>query len=241
METMWRKVLLIGGRLLPYLRSAAPSALALGVIALLVATWWLGPSWPMNGEYPLAAWQMRALVTLGVILVVAMFWGFMLAGRLRKVDSAKAEAEQELEDPILPYERRQQRLLDRQLALLKNNLPGRKGVYRLPWYLVMGLEDAGKSSLIQRSGQTYTLTNVTRNSRADHNPIGFDWWIGDDGVLIDPDGELLSQGYDDGAGSELPHRLWQHFIYWLERNRPQRPLNGVVLTVDVASLSVTSE
>ncbi|WP_041342276.1 type VI secretion system membrane subunit TssM [Marinobacter similis] len=241
METMWRKVLLIGGRLLPYLRSAAPLALALGVIALLVATWWLGPSWPMNGEYPLAAWQMRALVTLGVILVVAMVWGFMLASRLRKVDSAKAEAEQELEDPILPYERRQQRLLDRQLASLKNNLPGRKGVYRLPWYLVMGLEDAGKSSLIQRSGQTYTLTNVTRNSRADHNPIGFDWWIGDDGVLIDPDGELLSQGYDDGAGSELPHRLWQHFIYWLERNRPQRPLNGVVLTVDVASLSVTSE
>lgn len=48
---MWRKVLLIGGRLLPYLRSAAPLALALGVIALLVATWWLGPSWPMNGEY----------------------------------------------------------------------------------------------------------------------------------------------------------------------------------------------
>lgn len=75
---------------------------------------------------------MRALVTLGVILVVAMVWGFMLASRLRKVDSAKAEAEQELEDPILPYERRQQRLLDRQLASLKNNLPGRKGVYRLP-------------------------------------------------------------------------------------------------------------
>jgi len=236
---MWRKALLIGGRLLPFLRSAAPLTLVLGVVALIVVTWWLGPTWSMNGEYPLAAWQMRALVTLGVILLVALVWGLALASRLRKVANAEAEAQQEVEDPILPLERKQQRLLDRQLSALKTNLPGRQGVYRLPWYLVMGLEQAGKSSLIQRSGQTYTLTNVTRNSRADQNPLGFDWWIGDDGVLIDPDGELLSQSYGEGASSELTHRLWQHFIHWLEQNRPQRPLNGVVLTVDVASLSMT--
>ncbi|MEE2761956.1 MAG: type VI secretion system membrane subunit TssM [Pseudomonadota bacterium] len=241
METMLRKALLIGARLSPYLRKAAPATLVLGVLVLLVATWWLGPSWPMNGEYPLAAWQMRALVTLAVVLMVAMVWGLMLASRLRKVASADAEAQQEIEDPILPFERRQQRLLDRQLSALKANLPGRQGVYRLPWYLVMGLEEAGKTSLIQRSGQTYTLTNVTRNNRADHNPLGFDWWIGDHGVLIDPDGELLSQDPERGAGTELSQRLWQHFIGWLEANRPQRPLNGVVLGVDLAQLSVASD
>lgn len=235
---MWRKALLIGRWLLPYLKNAAPVTLTLGVIALLAATWWLGPRWQLNGEFPLAAWQMRALVTLGVVLVVAMVWGTMLARRLRKVNVKQAEAQKEQEDPILPMERKQQRLLDRQLAALKSNLPGRKGIYRLPWYLVMGLEDAGKTSLIQRSGQTYTLTNVTRNNRGDRNAFGFDWWIGDDGVLIDPDGELLSQSQGEGAGAEIQQRLWNHFIAWLERNRPQRPLNGVVLTIDLASLSV---
>ncbi|MTI99087.1 MAG: type VI secretion system membrane subunit TssM [Marinobacter adhaerens] len=238
MDTMWRKALLIGRWLLPYLKNAAPVTLTLGVIALLAATWWLGPRWQLNGEFPLAAWQMRALVTLGVVLVVAMVWGTMLARRLRKVNVKQAEAQKEQEDPILPMERKQQRLLDRQLAALKSNLPGRKGIYRLPWYLVMGLEDAGKTSLIQRSGQTYTLTNVTRNNRGDRNAFGFDWWIGDDGVLIDPDGELLSQSQGEGAGAEIQQRLWNHFIAWLERNRPQRPLNGVVLTIDLASLSV---
>jgi len=235
---MWRKALLIGRWLLPYLKNAAPVTLVLGVIALLVATWWLGPRWELNGEFPLAAWQMRALVTLGVVLVVAMVWGMMLARRLRKVNVRQAEAQKEQEDPILPMERKQQRLLDRQLAALKSNLPGRKGIYRLPWYLVMGLEDAGKTSLIQRSGQTYTLTNVTRNNRVDRNAFGFDWWIGDEGVLIDPDGELLSQSHGEGAGAEIQQRLWNHFIAWLERNRPQRPLNGVVLAIDLASLSV---
>ena len=235
---MWRKALLIGRWLLPYLKNAAPVTLTLGVIALLAATWWLGPRWQVNGEFPLAAWQMRALVTLGVVLVVAMVWGMVLARRLRKVNVKQSEAQKEQEDPILPMERKQQRLLDRQLAALKSNLPGRKGIYRLPWYLVMGLEDAGKTSLIQRSGQTYTLTNVTRNNRVDRNAFGFDWWIGDEGVLIDPDGELLSQSQGEGAGAEIQQRLWNHFIAWLERNRPQRPLNGVVLTIDLASLSV---
>lgn len=235
---MWRKALLIGRWLLPYLKNAAPVTLTLGVIALLVATWWLGPRWEINGEFPLAAWQMRALVTLGVVLVVAMVWGMVLARRLRKVTVKQAEEQKELEDPILPMERKQQRLLDRQLAALKSNLPGRKGIYRLPWYLVLGLEDAGKTSLIQRSGQTYTLTNVTRNNRVDRNPFGFDWWIGDEGVLIDPDGELLSQSNGQGAGAEIQQRLWNHFVAWLERNRPQRPLNGVVLAIDLASLSV---
>nr|WP_227497863.1 type VI secretion system membrane subunit TssM [Marinobacter manganoxydans] len=235
---MWRKALLIGRWLLPYLKNAAPVTLVLGIIALVVATWWLGPRWELNGEFPLAAWQMRAVVTLGVVLVVAMVWGMMLARRLRKVNVRQAEAQKEQEDPILPMERKQQRLLDRQLAALKSNLPGRKGIYRLPWYLAMGLEDAGKTSLIQRSGQTYTLTNVTRNNRMDRNAFGFDWWIGDKGVLIDPDGELLSQSQGEGAGAEIQQRLWHHFIAWLERNRSQRPLNGVVLAIDLASLSV---
>ncbi|MBR9872052.1 MAG: type VI secretion system membrane subunit TssM [Gammaproteobacteria bacterium] len=241
METMWRKALLIGRWLLPYLRNAAPVTLTLGVIALLVATWWLGPRLEINGEYPLVAWQMRALVTLGVVLVVVIFWGMALARRLSKVNKAKAAEQQEQEDPILPMERRQQRLLDRQLQALKSNLPGRKGLYRLPWYLVMGLEDAGKTSLIQRSGQTYTLTNVTRNNRGDRNPFGFDWWIGDNGVLIDPDGELLSQNQGEGASGEIQNRLWNHFIGWLENSRPQRPLNGLILAVDLARLSTANE
>src|SRR5690606_1532307 len=65
METMWRKALLIGRWLLPYIRNAAPVTLVLGVVALLVATWWLGPRLEIHGEYPLMAWQMRALVPRG--------------------------------------------------------------------------------------------------------------------------------------------------------------------------------
>lgn len=239
METMWRKALFVGRWAWPYLRNAAPVTLMLAVVGVLVATWWLGPRWEINDEYPLAAWQMRALVTLAVVLVVVMIWGWVMARRLGQVNRDKADQQRQEEDPVLVYERRQQRLLDRQLKALKDNLPGRNGLYRLPWYLVIGLENAGKSSLIQRAGQSYTLSNVTRNARTERNPLGFEWWIGDDGVLIDPDGELLSQG-DPAGGAEMQQRLWQHFVGWLEQNRPRRPLNGVMVTVDLAQFSTAS-
>src|SRR5690606_9593574 len=78
-------------------------------------------------------------------------------------------------------------------------------------------------------------------NRGDRNPFSFDWWIGDNGVLIDPDGELLSQNQGEGATGEIQNRLWNHFIGWLERSRPQRPLNGVILAVDLARLSTASD
>ncbi len=241
METLLRQIVAVGRRVMPYIRSAGPIVLALGLGLFLAAVWWLGPQWQVRGDYPLASWQVRSMVTLGVVLLLVLIWGWALSRKLRKVNLAKADEQRQEEDPVLVYERRQQRLLDRSLAALKANLPGRHSIYRLPWYLVMGLEDAGKTSLIQRSGQTYTLTNVTRQARTEKNPLGFEWWVGDHGVLIDPDGELLSQGKTGGGGPELSNRLWQHFIQWLEKNRSRRPLNGVVLAIDLAQLSTSNE
>ena len=62
--------------------------------------------------------------------------------------------------------------------------------------------------------------------------------------MIDPDGELLSQGIaGDEQAPELKRRLWLHFVTWLEKTRSRRPLNGVVLTLDIAHMvsSSTSE
>ncbi|MDX1801684.1 MAG: type VI secretion system membrane subunit TssM, partial [Marinobacter sp.] len=231
----------VGRRVGPVIRSAGPVVLALGLGLMLAAVWWLGPRWQIAGDYPLASWQARSMITLGVVLLLVLVWGWVLSRKLRKVHLARADEKRQEEDPVLVYERRQQRLLDRSLAALKANLPGRQGVYKLPWYLVMGLEGAGKTSLMQRSGQTYTLTNVTRQARTEKNPLGFEWWVGDHGLLIDPDGELLSQGATGGNGQVLSNRLWQHFIQWLEKNRSRRPLNGVVLAIDIARLSTSTD
>ncbi|HEV8078155.1 MAG TPA: type VI secretion system membrane subunit TssM, partial [Marinobacter sp.] len=241
---MWISGLRLGrtyAAVTPYLRRAAPFTLMLALVLAVAAAWWLGPRWSLNGDFPLASWQARSLVTLAAVLLVALLWGLMLARRLRQNQQAQAAVVQEQEDPVLPLERKQQRLLDRQLAALQGKHQRRYGAYRLPWYLVMGLENAGKTSLVQSFGQSWALSDVTRNNRTDRNPFGFDWWVADTGLMIDPAGELLDQSDEGGASGDIQHRLWRHFLGWLQRNRPHQPLNGVLMAVDVSRLSMAGE
>jgi type VI secretion system protein ImpL len=238
---MWTYGLRLGRRSLPHLRRAASLALIVALACVLAATWWLGPRWSLNSEFLLASWQARSLVILAAVLLVALLWGVMLARRLRQSQKSQTFVAQEQEDPVLPLERKQQRLLDRQLAALQGERSRRHGVYRLPWYLLMGSENAGKTNLIQNCGQSWALSDVTRNNRTDRNPVGFDWWVADTGLMIDPAGEILDQRDESGIGGEIQQRLWRHFLGWLQRNRPDQPLNGVLMVIDLAQLSMAGE
>ncbi|WP_043532739.1 type VI secretion system membrane subunit TssM [Litchfieldella xinjiangensis] len=210
------------------------------VLATVVAIWWLGPLWELGGGRPLGPWLNRLLATLALATLVAVVWGVRLARRLREMNAERQHAERLQLDPAQAEIERQEATLDDALAELTSSLGGGHGArYKLPWYLVMGVENAGKTSLINRSGQDFALTHVMRASgRGKKSRYGFDWWIGNKAVLIDPDGELLTQGtLEGGEPQELESRQWDHFVGWLERNRPQRPLDGVVLVLDLARLS----
>ncbi|SNY97457.1 type VI secretion system membrane subunit TssM [Halomonas sp. hl-4] len=214
---------------------------ALLLVALVIAIWWLGPRWEVAGITPLAALSNRLLATLAVVTLVVVIWGVRLARRLRSLDDERQQEEARQQDPIMLQVERQEAALNNVLSEITANLGGGDNSrYRLPWYLVMGVENAGKTSLINRSGQNFALTHVMKASgqSTKQGQLGFDWWIGDKAVLIDPDGELLTQGAMEGGEPQAQQsRLWDHFVEWLERNRAQRPLDGVVLVLDLARLS----
>jgi type VI secretion system protein ImpL len=104
------------------------------------------------------------------------------------------------------------------------------------------VENADKTSLINRSGQKFVFSSVMRASgKRTENPFTFDWWIGDHSVLIDPDGELLTQRFtEQDPDGQITRRLWLHFVNWLEKNRSRRPLNGVVIALDIAHLATAT-
>ncbi|MBT2917183.1 type VI secretion system membrane subunit TssM [Vibrio anguillarum] len=222
--------------------AAMPILLFSTFILLNVAIWWAGPWLEIAGNKPLESITARAvassLFTLGALAV----WGVW---QWRKLQGFKAEQKREdqlRQDPIKAYEERQEVELNQVMVSMKENLNKRNYLYALPWYLVLGLENAGKTSLINRSGQNFVFSSVMRASgQKSENPYSFDWWIGDESVLIDPDGELLTQGNhsndNDGA---MERRLWLHFVNWLERTRSRRPLNGIVLALDVSHLATAT-
>lgn len=140
--------------------------------------------------------------------------------------------------------------MDQELSRYLHHAGGRGALYRLPWYLVLGDQRAGKTSFIDRSEQNFSLTRIDNAQKRGRQaqplayPIG--WWVSNDAVIIDPPGAFISQASPSGApvdepgASQLPldtsARLWQHLLGWLVRNRSQRALNGVVLVVDLPTL-----
>lgn len=239
---MWKSIIGLVKKLKPGIAAALPILLFTLFILLNVAIWWAGPWLEILGTKPLESVMARSIASALFVLLSLSVWGIWQWRKLQGFKSQQKREEQRKLDPITKYEERQEVELNNVMKEMKQSLNTRNYLYSLPWYLVLGLENAGKTSLINRSGQNFALSSVMRASgQKSENPYYFDWWIGDESVLIDPDGELLTQGNrKDKDAAETQRRLWLHFINWLEKTRSRRPLNGIVLALDISNLAVST-
>ncbi|NMG34991.1 type VI secretion system membrane subunit TssM [Azoarcus sp. TTM-91] len=255
---------------LRWIGQGMPLLLVLGLVFLLIALWWLGPQLAWRDYRPLESLTARVLATVILLMLPMLLWALRLQRRNRRLEAERQRDVQHAQDPCLRHVEAQERALDRSLAMLRAHLEGRNALYQLPWYLVLGQENTGKTSFINRSNQSFSLTGEAKAGSGrllDDPDLAYpvDWWMGNEAVLIDPPGEFVSQPQDaemawedepvpagggeaaqppsaqgEGGGGYLPAgthaRLWTHLIAWLARNRSRRPLNGVVLMVDLVSL-----
>jgi type VI secretion system protein ImpL len=236
---MWNLIRSIGFRLASSFKTSLPVIMLATFILINVAIWWAGPWLDIEGQQPLTTVTSRVVLSIIFSLCCFTIWGFMQWRNLQRINKDKAREERLVEDPIKRLEARQQVELNQVMGELKQNLNKRNYLYSLPWYLVLGLENAGKTSLINRSSQNFVFSSMMRASgKKSENPYSFDWWIGDDAVLIDPDGELLTQRQnEENNDGEMERRLWLNFVNWLDKTRSQRPLNGVVIALDIEHLA----
>lgn len=271
MQKIWSMASRFGKPLLRWAKQGTPLLLLLGLAFLLIAIWWLGSQLTWKSYTPLGSLTARVLATVVLLTVPILAWALRLRSQNRRLEAEQQREVARQEDPSLRHVQAQERALDSSLSILRANLRGRNALYQMPWYLVLGQENSGKTSFINRSNQSFSLTGeIKAGSRRmfdDPNlayPI--DWWMGNEAVLIDPPGELISQPAErveslpgemsatlNTSPSErediltastnkslLPQgthaRLWTHLIDWLARNRSRRPLNGVVLMVDLVTL-----
>lgn len=247
----------LGSALMRQLRAGAWVLVVVGLFFLLVAIWRLGPHWEWQGHAPLATLSARVLASLLVLLAPVLLWAFLMRQRYRQLQAEREHAQATAADPCLPYVEAQERALNDSLARFLSHARGRRSLYQLPWYVVLGAENAGKTSVITRSGQKFALGHVTRPGRVQEEQLAcpVEWWIGDEALLIDPPGEFISQqeGRGDNDTSAQPTlqarsksrpqlpigthaRLWSHLLHWLTEHRSRRALNGVVLVVNLSDL-----
>ncbi len=100
--------------------------------------------------------------------------------------------------------------------------------HKLPWYLVLGNENAGKSSLLKKSG--LGLLSIDSQPPQQINPTAYcDWWFGKNAVFHDISGSLMLPETPKNDA----YYIWRKFIALLHRYRHTRPIDGLLLCVDL--------
>jgi type VI secretion system protein ImpL len=111
------------------------------------------------------------------------------------------------------------------LSTIRSRVEGRDFRYRVPWFLLVGPEGSGKSSLLSESSLSSSLEEQVGLQHA----MGLAWNFFGEGVVIEIGGWCLNNG---GATAALWRRLLRLFV----KHRPERPLDGILLTLSAADL-----
>lgn len=212
---------------------------SLAGLLILAGTWYLCTALGLRGNT-------RLLVMLGVLLLVALVQVLLTVRGRRKRDRAAADLEtsliMEADQSIVSAESGQKRAREdarRELVAaidvlkrsqLADGRGGRAALYVLPWYLVLGTQYSGKSSLIRNSGLQPPdkgpgeLRGIGASSNCE-------WWFTNHAVLLEADHRFASV-----SGAKAAERDWSTFLSMLRKQRPRVALNGIVIAVSAADL-----
>ncbi len=96
----------------------------------------------------------------------------------------------------------------------------------LPWYLIIGPPGAGKSTALSKSGLQFPyLSAGGRGVKGVAGTRNCEWWLTNEAVILDTAGRYTTEDNDRDE--------WLSFLDMLVRNRPKRPLNGLLVAVSV--------
>jgi type VI secretion system protein ImpL len=179
------------------------------------------------------SWLLILLVIVLLLLGTALFL-YVILKRARKISfatdpNAKAESQKKKSPPLefLQYasDIELRSSFRRALRILKTHVTGRDFRYQVPWYLMAGEADSGKTTLLDSTGISLAVTELAREDRQ------LNWFFFNEALVIDAAGDFVLR--EDGTAN---HRGWNTISRLLQKHRPQRPLDGLVLTIPVTDL-----
>lgn len=222
----------------------------LGTILLALIIWFFGPLFAFADVRPLAS----EIVRFVVVMLLFIVWGLTNLFSVMRAKKAESGLMKDLEESESSTESEGAIAADEEVALLGNRMKealallkttklggagGKKHLYQLPWYIIIGPPGAGKTTALANSGLHFPLADKfggdslqgvggTRNC---------DWWFADEAVLIDTAGRYTTQD----SQQAVDKAAWSGFLEILKKNRERQPINGAIIAISLAELAVMSE
>lgn len=221
----------------------------LGLIALALFIWFLGPLFAFDGAAPLEFESTRwiTIAAISALWLLSQIWSFF---RARQKNQQIMQGMVATEAPMLsPDEQASadelhtlgERLQEALGVLKKTRLGGRSGkqfLYQLPWYVLIGPPGSGKTTLLGNSDLKFPLSEQFGKDalRGVGGTRNCDWWFTEEAVLLDTAGRYTTQDSQQTVDSSA----WLGFLGLLKKHRRRRPINGVMIAVSISELLESS-
>lgn len=241
----------------------------LGAAALCLLIWHGGPLLGLGALRPLEPVWARVLC-IALVLLGLMVWGLyalykalqqdekMLQRWLHKEGQQPALAREEIRGLAARARQELARLKQMRMTVaggtgtvwagLRRVVEGKRYLYELPWYMLIGQPGAGKSSLVLNAGLRFPMADQMGAASArltlqrSTGTQDCDWWLTNEAVFLDTAGRYTEPGASGDAQSRLSNEAeWKGFLGVLRQVRPRAPINGALLVVDVAQLLQADE
>ncbi|KFE48769.1 type VI secretion system membrane subunit TssM [Pseudomonas syringae] len=226
--------------LLSKTRAVLSRAWVWSLLLLLAAgllLWFIGPHLAFDDYHPWAGLPARLLTLCALTATWALFIVFSGWSQARRANASRAgdeTVETAVQTPEPDHQALRAGFKRAQKTLSRTRLyRGRSERWRkaLPWYLLLGPQGSGKTSLLDYSGLNLPLN--PRENKASLPPAptaDCDWYFAEQGVLLDTSGRYLTQR--DAASSSG----WKTLLKLISRQRRNKPLNGVLVNLPVGLL-----
>lgn len=229
-----------------------------GVAAICLLVWHAGPLLSLGSAKPLALMWMRVVVISTILLVYALYGLYQLWQALRNNNDLLAKvlsfgkdggkdnvAKEELKTVTATVQRAvaQLKSLRTRGGALRRIFEGKRHLYELPWYMIVGSPGAGKTTALLSSGLQFPVAGQmghvprSRVLQSQGGTLHCDWWFTNDAVLIDTAGRYTTQESDP---TKDPAE-WHGFLGLLRKHRTRAPINGVIVALNAAELLTLRE
>ncbi len=191
---------------------------------------------------PLLPYILIGVVVLILIIIIFLFFFFRSAKKKPPAEEADEESSSEAEETaeaekILAKKQKfssmkLRKIFSRAMKLMKSNVSGRNYRYQIPWLLMLGEASSGKTSALGKSGLRLPLDRPGKVAGRAGEKDSCKWWFFEKGIVLDISGDLVLR--EDGETSDK--KIWKLLLRLLQKHRPERPTDGIILTIPCTDL-----